>query len=463
MCGIIGIINACKEGKSSYSAVNVKYMKEGKDFIYDGLIASGVRGLDSTGIFQIDKKLDPYIHKLPVSGHMFTEDKATGPFLVDTPLSPITVCHVRAATTGRVSINNAHPFQLFADNGNKNIVGVHNGTLSGWQSRAGSKSSLYSVDSEWALARIAEDGVDAFEDFDGSYSFVWWDAENPGALYFARNSQRPMYFARTPDKQHIMFGSEPAMLYWLASRNNIALEENIYETTSGKLLVINSVADELSWQDLGHLPEKKVTALVTTRSSAVSKSSSMYEDDEYEKFWKGSSVVSRKEALLSELRSILTSPNTDSSESLLDKAVNEELGKVINGAAEEDTDDVVDQFLFTAKPDWYSKAMATMAEQTYAGELGWGGDIVEFEALKFDKQTAEILGDVSDSTAGDGEVKYSAVLRGETKTSFSKYYKGRVTYAVIIGARRDMAGFDEIILAPFNAKGAKEYTEMLEA
>ena len=69
------------------------------------------------------------------------------------------VGHVRHATAGSVTDDNAHPFVVQGKTGE--VVGVHNGSLTGWRPTTG--TSPHEVDSEWALKLIADKGVDAFK------------------------------------------------------------------------------------------------------------------------------------------------------------------------------------------------------------------------------------------------------------------------------------------------------------
>lgn len=462
MCGIIGLINASYASADS-KYVTVSYMKSSREFLSEGMIAGGVRGLDSTGVFQIDKLGNPYLHKLPVAAHLFVGDRATIPFLTDASVSPITVCHVRAATTGRISMNNAHPFQVFSDDGKRSILGVHNGTLSGWTTVAGAAASKYTVDSEWALAHIANKGLNAFEDFFGSYSFVWWDMDKPGELCFARNSERPMCFLRTKDKKHILFGSEPGLLYWIATRNGIEVEENVYKTSPDKYYVIDTTKKTLEWEDRGDLP-KKATAIVPVKNTYHNPYYSRLYDDPDSPWDEADYVDTRKEKTVNNLKAILSKVRNAPvvEETLLDKALTESLEKACL-AGEESEEDYADQMLlFTAKPDWYSTSLATMEEQSMAKELRSLGDIVEFEGQIFDDQTCEIVGDVTDYSSSGADAVFTATLRGEKEVVFENYYKDRVNYCVIIGARMDPTNqFNEFILAPLNEKGAAKYQELL--
>ena len=212
---------------------------------------SSLRGMDSTGIFQVDGAGNPYMYKLPVQASMFIQDKNAKQFIRGTNRAAMTVCHVRAATEGSVSMSNAHPFSVnHPDNDERLLMGVHNGTLTGWKSHKDARE--FDVDSEWAMSRLVVEGRDALTNtIKGAYSFVWWDNENPMRLWFARNAERPLAVARTKNKKHIMFASEPNMLALLAGRNSIEIEETIYITGTNQMYFVDVDKDELILEPFG--------------------------------------------------------------------------------------------------------------------------------------------------------------------------------------------------------------------
>lgn len=103
------------------------------------------------------------------------------------------VCHARAATVGKISEENAHPFVY------NNIIGVHNGTIGG--EFEGKKE--HEVDSAALIMNIQKQGVKkALEDIykttsSVAYALVWMDTDK-NMIYFLRNYQRPLhYYARS--------------------------------------------------------------------------------------------------------------------------------------------------------------------------------------------------------------------------------------------------------------------------
>lgn len=200
-------------------------------FLRDGFTANMVRGKDSAGIAAIDlDQLDYMVHKLPLPGMYFAEDAVAEDLMKDAcAKNSLAMTHVRAATQGSINLRNAHPFEIVREE--FSMVGVHNGTLSQWRYKT--DGNKYEVDSEWALNRIADKGLDAFKEFSGSYAFVWWRGDNPDTLYMARNKERPMAVAFLKNGG-MAYGSEAGMLYWLLERNKIEVKQ-IMLLEEGKL------------------------------------------------------------------------------------------------------------------------------------------------------------------------------------------------------------------------------------
>jgi predicted glutamine amidotransferase len=217
MCGISGIING-----SSHRGVNMSISNLAKDMA----IANAVRGLDATGVMQKDKKA-MYYHKKALSGSAFVQDKDAMNYFNDADNSWFTVIHNRAATEGKVSDDNSHPFSALSED-NGYIVGVHNGTLTNcWKTDKGG----FEVDSEWAMQQLADHKADALGKMAGAFAFVWHDDRDNKVLQIARNDARPLFFAYQKGTQRMFFASEHMMLAWLADRNRIDIEDEIYEIT----------------------------------------------------------------------------------------------------------------------------------------------------------------------------------------------------------------------------------------
>lgn len=209
MCGIHGFING-----------NTKAELNSDDYVRSGFITNMLRGTDSSGIGVVTPKGDYDVAKLPLPGmHMSGHKHANQLISKARGLNTASMCHVRAATVGDVSYDNAHPFIVEDDDGNV-VVGVHNGTLQNWRGKTDAK--YWDVDSGWAMSRLQAEKADAFEEFMGAFAFVWWDSENPTVLNMARNKERPMYVAFTDDG-NMVYASEAGMLHWLCERHRIKI------------------------------------------------------------------------------------------------------------------------------------------------------------------------------------------------------------------------------------------------
>lgn len=198
------------------------------NFINDALLASQVRGVDSTGLFRVShtpissKGSERTItsKKAAVDASMFLRSAVSKDMVKSSTYAALTVGHVRHKTQGAVRDSNAHPFEVMRTDQTQ-IIGVHNGTLNGWKDMV--EGDDYDVDSEWMYNMIAEDGIDAFKGFDGAYALVWYDSEQPDVVNIARNEKRTLFFARTEDRKGIIGASELGLLAWVAARNEIKL------------------------------------------------------------------------------------------------------------------------------------------------------------------------------------------------------------------------------------------------
>lgn len=190
MCGIVGLI-----GKPSMAQVQV----------FDTMLASSVgRGYDSTGVAGTNGG-NPATFK-----HIVTPIELMrygGYRKVVMPTNIAIFGHCRAATRGSVSVKNAHPFQY------EHITMVHNGTLDKKMDVDGIKNSdLPETDSETIAISIAQKGIEAtWKELAGAASIIFWDTKE-GSLNFISNGKRPLCFAHTADKAHLLVASERWML-----------------------------------------------------------------------------------------------------------------------------------------------------------------------------------------------------------------------------------------------------------
>lgn len=195
-------------------------------FMKDAFLANQVRGVDSSGVFQVqdsyseDGARKVELSKKAVSGTDFVEFAGVSRMIGSCASALATVGHVRAATHGSIVDRNSHPFISIREDGSR-IIGVHNGSLVNWKHKQGGDE--YEVDSQWLYSRIAKDGIAAFDAIEGAFALVWYDSRMPDHLMVARNKDRPLYWAVTEDNKGMIAASELGMLGWLAERNGIKL------------------------------------------------------------------------------------------------------------------------------------------------------------------------------------------------------------------------------------------------
>lgn len=252
MCGIHGFIN----GKTK-AEVNTD------DFIKSGFVTNMLRGTDSSGIGIVTPGGFADVAKIPLAGMYLSGNKhANGLISRARSVSTAAICHVRAATSGMVNYANAHPFHIVNDDGDE-ILGCHNGTLQNWSGKKEGKD--WDVDSAWALSRILNEGVDAFEEFTGAFAFVWWTSKDPSKLKMARNKERPLFVGLTED-DNLVYASEAGMIHWLCERHRIKLKGSIKELEEGRMYTFD-INDPSKYTKSEALPTPKAVVRSNNNSS----------------------------------------------------------------------------------------------------------------------------------------------------------------------------------------------------
>lgn len=223
-----------------FTISNDTFLLRGEDYFKDAFVTNQLRGMHSSGMYVVEKDGTILTHKAAVCGQEFIKDKDAIPLLTKVGRARVAVGHVRHATMGKISDENAHPFVIDREDGTQ-LVGVHNGTLRNWKLKEGSND--VDVDSEWAFTKLAEYGSEAFKFFDGAYAFVWYDTATPDVVYMARNSERPLHYMVSKDKKSLIGASELGMLGWLTERNKIEgatdPKDRFKYLEAGKIYAIN--------------------------------------------------------------------------------------------------------------------------------------------------------------------------------------------------------------------------------
>ena len=211
MCGIVGMCSAHTNGFSSKEA----------DVFTTMLFLDQLRGMDSTGVFGVDKHSNVGIAKAAVNGTDFistSEYKDWRQKLIYSGL--FAVGHNRAATRGEVNDKNAHPFWV-----DDKIVLVQNGTYKGSHKHLKNTE----VDTEAVAHVLAEENdiEKALQKVNAAYALVWFDVSKQ-SLYLIRNDERPLYIAYTKDKNGFIFASEYETILYACSRHNLELNKKPY-------------------------------------------------------------------------------------------------------------------------------------------------------------------------------------------------------------------------------------------
>lgn len=205
MCGLVGY-----SGTEPFEEEKVKLL-----MIWNSL----ERGMDSVGIYTPEKGL---FKSLESGRTLFFSD--TEKYKVEA--SNLFIGHVRAATIGGKTLNNAHPFKR------GNYILAHNGTLTNHKELI-EKYNLgllnIEVDSDVICASICgENNFDVLSHIGGAVALLITNTENPDTLYAYTNGERPLYRGYSGNNMYISSIKESLELLGLV---NIKLfKENVLYT-----------------------------------------------------------------------------------------------------------------------------------------------------------------------------------------------------------------------------------------
>lgn len=463
MCGIVGVISCL------FGAKNRK-------FVADGILTGQVRGLDSTGMMAMSSNGDIKVHKSDLTGTDFYYDKGTDDLLNLAGNSRAIFVHHRAATQGKISSANSHPFVASSDDGTRTVVGVHNGSLTNWKSRP--NASKYEVDSNWAFHRIAERGDLGFEEIEGPYAMVWMDRSKKNEINIARNSGRPLHGVLSKDGRQLFVASELHMLRWLVERNDIEVVPEYIVFDAGKIFTIDTSSNviRMTVRDtpaIKALPvaratnvtninarknvePKHVGATATTTASAAV---------DYETVQRNGYIISLTAAsFINKLERALKGVPA----STVVKPKKEEADEIV-GQRDDDAPPFVpeeDRFEDELVPEkWISHYNATSKEVEAAKKAGIFRELNWLEGVCYDPSNQELLGDVDVYVSGKGKTKFLGVLRGCSEARANAEYinnnvgwKGAGTtlsggWVVVVGLANDTVLGQKLIVAELNREG----------
>lgn len=207
MCGIVAMI----------ARNHIGFVHSDMDVMENLLVLDTLRGLDSTGVFAVDRTRNVGYMKVASHPYHLFACEDWGKFRTKTIQNGrIIVGHNRKATQGSINSANAHPFH------ENNIILVHNGTLRGDHKKLADTE----VDSHAVCHAFNAQGAEnVIPTINGAFAFVWWDIEK-GRLFAIRNEERPLNLVMTQDL--VVFASEAWMAEALLSRNG----KKVLETMS---------------------------------------------------------------------------------------------------------------------------------------------------------------------------------------------------------------------------------------
>jgi hypothetical protein len=200
VCGIVGIASNFTSGFS---------IDEANAFT-DMLVIDSLRGLDSTGVFGVDKFSSVRIAKSAQHGLDFVLHEEYKKFRGQLSARGLfAVGHNRAATRGIVNDKNAHPFWV-----DDKIILVQNGTVRGDHKKLTEGSKEVEVDSE-AIAHVLAEEPDiekALQKIDSAFALVWYNTETE-TLHLIRNHERPLWYALGKNNGMIWASEETTLNY----------------------------------------------------------------------------------------------------------------------------------------------------------------------------------------------------------------------------------------------------------
>ena len=455
MCGIVGVISA------NYGAKIGKFME-------DGLVVGQVRGFDSTGIMLQDFQGNIRTHKAAMIGTDFASDKVTFKLLAGSGSSRAIIAHHRAATQGKVSNDNAHPFVVRSTDDKKSIIGCHNGSLVNWKRRP--TAAKFDVDSHWAISRIAELGNEAFTEIEGPFAMVWMDSSKRDRVFIARNAGRPLHAMMSSDNKQMYIASEAGMLQWLVERNDIACNNEVIVFDPGVIFEVDASGPTISVSSTPcpapvPLPVQSNVAQFK-RSDTVPKHTGNYTPPAYTGVTMNGFMVSQTaKDWIEKLQAAIDYEPVAAGDDAEEEIVAQRAEDIPGDAFE---DELVPE-------DWIAQYSVSDAEAAAAKKAGVFRELNWFEGVCHDDTTGDTLGDIDMYIPGSGKRKLMGVLRGCSEARANAEYinnktsigGGRHTmnggWVVVVGMRDDTILGKTLIVAELNRKGHQELEAMHSA
>lgn len=224
MCGLVGFI----------AKAEARALADKRKFMTQALATGVLRGMDSTGVFAVEKDYEDSARYVKLASHAldFLDCKEWEEFAKDMANFHFVIGHNRAATLGSINNRNAHPFQEGA------ITLVHNGTLRGQGGLAESIPKRIEVDSHeiaYSLNKVGPNEAipKVVSKLNGAFMLIWYDGRDR-SLNLIRNHDRSFHMGWSTYLGGYYFASEADHLYWLNARMNLGITSgNVWSLDPG--------------------------------------------------------------------------------------------------------------------------------------------------------------------------------------------------------------------------------------
>lgn len=201
MCGLVGVAGN----------VNV-----GMEKMFRRLLElDTTRGPHSTGVLSVKSTGECVVVKSLGTPWDLAENKNYSSCF--TGVIKVLLGHNRWATKGKISKQNAHPFEFAT------LVGAHNGTLRSVSNLDDYKD--FDVDSENLYHDMNQNGVyETIPKLNGAFALTWYDKID-NTINLIRNNERELYFTYTEDMKTLLWASEDWMLLVAAHQAEVKIQK----------------------------------------------------------------------------------------------------------------------------------------------------------------------------------------------------------------------------------------------